>query len=160
MKLKIYFLAIAMVLTLASCSTTHKNEYGIVDSEKAADKMNKKTQEEIEEVEVSDRVYFNFDQYSLTKKAIKVLSLQAEFLKQETATTITIEGHCDERGTREYNLALGERRASAVKKYLVKNGVSNKRVDTISYGKEKPEFLGKGEKVWSKNRRTVTVINE
>ncbi|MFM2045511.1 MAG: outer rane lipoprotein omp16 [Pseudomonadota bacterium] len=110
-------------------------------------------------VNVGDRVFFGFDRYDLTPEATATLDRQAAWLKQYPAVTVTIEGHADERGTREYNLALGERRATAVKNYLVAVGVDAGRVQTISFGKERPEVLGSNEAAWAQNRRGVTVVN-
>ncbi|MBV8939981.1 MAG: peptidoglycan-associated lipoprotein Pal [Alphaproteobacteria bacterium] len=107
---------------------------------------------------VGDRVFFAFDSSSLSDEAQKTLERQATWLKQYPNVNVTIEGHCDERGTREYNLALGERRADAAKKYLVSLGVKSSRVSTISYGKERPAVVGHDESAWSQNRRAVTVV--
>jgi peptidoglycan-associated lipoprotein len=109
-------------------------------------------------VNVGDRVFFDFDQSTLTAKAQETLDKQAAWLSRVTSATILIEGHCDERGTREYNLALGERRATAVKDYLISKGVAASRIKTISYGKERPAVLGSNEWAWSQNRRGVTTI--
>jgi peptidoglycan-associated lipoprotein len=111
------------------------------------------------EVAAGNTVYFAFDKYDLSSDAQAVLRRQAQWLNTYGNTTITVEGHCDERGTREYNLALGERRANSVKNYLVALGVSASRIQTISYGKERPAVLGSNEAAWAKNRRAVTVIN-
>lgn len=108
---------------------------------------------------VGDRVFFGFDQYDLKSEARDSLKRQAAWLKVNPTVVITVEGHCDERGTREYNLALGERRATAVKNYLITLGVSANRVGTISYGKERPVALGHTEAAWSQNRRGVTSVN-
>jgi len=110
-------------------------------------------------VNVGDRVFFGFDRYDLTPEATATLDRQAAWLKQYPGVTVTIEGHADERGTREYNLALGERRANAVKNYLSALGIDGARVQTISYGKERPAVLGSNESAWAQNRRGVTVIN-
>lgn len=110
-------------------------------------------------VRVGDRVFFGYDSFTLTPEAQDVLQAQARFLAQYPNVTITIEGHCDERGTREYNLALGERRANAVRDYLVALGIDPNRVGTISYGKERPAVIGSGDEVWAQNRRSVTVLN-
>lgn len=110
-------------------------------------------------VNVGDRVYFGYDRYDLTPEAIQQLQLQGQWLKQYPNTTITVEGHADERGTREYNLALGDRRANSVRDYLVGTGVSASRVKTISYGKERPEVTGSDAQSWAQNRRAVTRIN-
>jgi peptidoglycan-associated lipoprotein len=109
-------------------------------------------------VNVGDRVFFDFDKSTLTGKAQETLNKQAAWLSRVTSATILIEGHCDERGTREYNLALGERRATAVKDYLISKGVAASRIKTISYGKERPAVLGSNEWAWSQNRRGVTTI--
>ena len=107
---------------------------------------------------VSDRVFFGYDSSVLTSEAQIVLDSQAKWLKDNTSTNVTIEGHADERGTREYNIALGERRASAAKSYLVGAGVSESRINTVSYGKERPAVVGNEESSWSQNRRAVTVL--
>ena len=107
---------------------------------------------------VGDRVFFEFDKYNLKAGARGTLEKQAAWLKKWPAVTITLEGHCDERGTREYNLALGERRANSVKDYLVALGVNPSRIKTISYGKERPVALGSNEAAWAQNRRGVTTI--
>lgn len=110
-------------------------------------------------VNVGDRVYFGYDRTDLTPEALQQLQLQAQWLNQYPNLSITVEGHADERGTREYNLALGDRRASAVRDYLVSLGVSASRVKTISYGKERPEVMGSDPQAWAQNRRAVTVVN-
>jgi len=107
---------------------------------------------------VGDRVFFDFDKYNIKPAGRQTLVRQAVWLKKYPGVTITIEGHCDERGTREYNLALGERRANAVKDYLVASGVSPNRIKTISYGKERPQARGSNEAAWAQNRRGVTVL--
>lgn len=109
-------------------------------------------------VNVGDRVYFGYDRYDLTPEAQNQLRMQAQWLQQYPNVSVVIEGHADERGTREYNLALGDRRATAVKDYLVNMGVSSSRVSTISYGKEMPEVLGSNPQSWARNRRAVTKI--
>jgi peptidoglycan-associated lipoprotein len=91
--------------------------------------------------------------------AEKTLKRQAAWMKQYPSVSVTVEGHCDERGTREYNLALGERRATAVKNFLVALGVDSNRIATISYGKERPDALGHNKAAWAQNRRGVTTVN-
>jgi len=108
----------------------------------------------------SDRVYFALDSYSIDDKDRQVLDAQAAWLARNPRVRVTIEGHCDERGTREYNLALGDRRANAAKNYLASRGVDPARMAVISYGKERPEALGSDEESWAKNRRAVTVVPE
>ena len=106
----------------------------------------------------SDTIHFAFDQYDIDPEARAILDSQANWLMAHPNTRVTIEGHCDERGTREYNLALGARRANAAKEYLVSLGVSSARVDTISYGKERPICTQSTEDCWAQNRRGVTTI--
>jgi peptidoglycan-associated lipoprotein len=110
-------------------------------------------------VNVGDRIFFDFDKAVLKSAAQRTLTRQAEWMKQNSNVMVTVEGHADERGTREYNLALGERRATAVKNFLVALGVSPSRIATISYGKERPAALGHNDAAWSQNRRGVTVVN-
>jgi peptidoglycan-associated lipoprotein len=110
-------------------------------------------------VNVGDRVFFNYDRSDLTPDARRTLERQAAWLKQYGSAAVTLEGHCDERGTREYNLALGERRANAARDYLVSLGIPAARIRTISYGKERPAVLGSNEAAYSQNRRAVTVVN-
>jgi len=106
---------------------------------------------------VPDRIFFAFDSSVVDSEGQATLQKQATFLRGKSGANVTIEGHCDERGTREYNLALGERRASAAKNYLVSLGVEASRIQTISYGKERPAVVGDDESAWSQNRRAVTV---
>ena len=106
----------------------------------------------------SDTVLFGLDQYDIDAQARTILDSQAQWLTQYPNTRITLEGHADERGTREYNLALGDRRANAAKNYLAARGVSATRITTISYGKERPIALGSDEQSWAQNRRAVTVV--
>ena len=108
---------------------------------------------------VGDRVFFDFDKSVIKPEGRTTLQRQAEWLKKYPNVTVTIEGHCDERGTREYNLALGERRATAVRNALVALGIPASRTKTISYGKERPAVLGSNEAAWAQNRRGVTVLN-
>lgn len=105
----------------------------------------------------SDRVYFGLDQYDIDAEDQATLQSQAAYLRQYPNVRVTIEGHADERGTREYNLALGDRRANAAKNYLASLGIDAGRINTISYGKERPEALGSDEASWARNRRAVTV---
>ncbi len=109
-------------------------------------------------VNVGDRVFFNYDSSELDADAQELLQHQAAWMKQYNINKIIIEGHCDERGTREYNLALGERRAQAVKNYLSGLGILPD-ISTISYGKERPAVLGSHDGAWSQNRRSVTIVN-
>jgi peptidoglycan-associated lipoprotein len=106
----------------------------------------------------SDRIFFGTDDYSIDDQDRHTLDAQAAWLAAHPAISVTIEGHCDERGTREYNLALGDRRANAAKNYLAEKGVSPARMTVISWGKEKPVALGSTEDAWAQNRRAVTVV--
>lgn len=109
-------------------------------------------------VNVGDRVFFGYDQYDLTAEARATIERQAQWLRTYPNVNVIVEGHCDERGTREYNLALGEKRATAVRNYLIANGVAPSRVQTISYGKERPVVLGSDNASWAQNRRGVLVV--
>ena len=110
-------------------------------------------------VEVGDRVLFGYDRSDLTPSGRATVESLAVWLKSFPSVTMTLEGHCDERGTREYNLALGERRASSVQDYLIALGINPNRLSTISYGKERPAVLGSTEEAWAQNRRAVFVVN-
>ena len=159
MRFKILSLA-AAVLLVAACSSTPSNtgagSAGAQASTTQAGPAPGSAQDFI--VNVGDRVFFGFDQYDLSPEARATLDRQASWLAQYPRVTVTVEGHADERGTREYNLALGERRATATKNYLVARGVDTNRVSTISYGKERPAVLGSNEAAWAQNRRAVTVV--
>ena len=106
---------------------------------------------------VADRVFFATNKYNVSSKGTETLSKQVNYLKNNPNLNVSLEGHADERGTREYNLALGEKRANAVKDYLISNGISSARVKVVSYGKEKPVNPASTAAAWSQNRRTVTV---
>ena len=106
----------------------------------------------------SDTVRFSLDSYDIDPEARAVLDSQANWLAQSPHVRITLEGHADERGTREYNLALGDRRSNAAKNYLAARGVSSGRITTISYGKERPVAMGSDESSWAQNRRAVTIV--
>jgi peptidoglycan-associated lipoprotein len=110
-------------------------------------------------VNVGDRVFFNSDSSELTPQSVATLDKQAQWLRSYSQYTFTVEGHADERGTREYNIALGARRAQAVHDYLVSRGVQAHRMRTISYGKERPVAVCDDISCWSQNRRSVTVLN-
>ena len=117
------------------------------------------TQEHFRQVMAGrDTIYFDTDMFNIDAQDQTALREQANYLTQYPNIRATIEGHCDERGTREYNLALGERRANAAKDYLVSLGVPAARLTTISYGKERPVALGSNEAAWAQNRRAVTIV--
>ena len=149
--LKNILLVIFATLILSACSTAKKS--GDIDGDVYTGK------ETVEYLAsgVPDRIFFAYDSYTLTKAAQNTLEKQAKWLKANGSATIAIEGHADERGTREYNLALGDRRANAAKDYLMTQGISSSRVTTISFGKERPVNSGSNKKAWAQNRRSVTV---
>ncbi|MBB4267291.1 peptidoglycan-associated lipoprotein Pal [Roseospira visakhapatnamensis] len=153
--------AVAALAFLAACSTTPETGSGqtgggaapvAAPSGPAAGSQQEFMQE------VGDRVLFAFDSYSLDSQAQQTLRRQAAWLQQYPRYSVTIEGHADERGTREYNLALGARRANAVETYLESLGVPGTRVSSVSYGKERPTCSQPSESCWSRNRRGMTVL--
>lgn len=109
-------------------------------------------------IEIGDRVFFGYDRYDLSAEARTTLDRQAKLLGAQRAISVIIEGHCDERGTREYNLALGERRSNAVRDYLIALGIQPSRIRAVSYGDERPAVVGSSEDAWTQNRRAVTVV--
>ena len=109
-------------------------------------------------VTVGDRVFFGYDKYDLSSDARTTIERQTQWLKRYPYISISVEGHCDERGTREYNLALGEKRATSVKNYLIALGVESSRIQTLSYGKERPAIMGSDETSWAQNRRGIVVV--
>jgi peptidoglycan-associated lipoprotein len=123
-------------------------------SDTLAGRLNEQFKREV----TSDTVHFALDQYDIDSEARSILDSQATWLVAHPEARITLEGHADERGTREYNLGLGDRRANAAKNYLAARGVSATRITTISYGKERPLALGSDESSWAQNRRAVTIV--
>ena len=111
----------------------------------------------VSQMQGQDTIYFDTDRYNIDSVDSAALQMQAQWLQRYPGKRVTIEGHCDERGTRDYNLALGERRANAAKNYLVSLGVDASRLTTVSYGKERPVALGSDEQSWARNRRAVTL---
>jgi len=111
-------------------------------------------------INAGDRVYFDFDAYSIRQDAQNILAQQASWLSRYPQVRVRIEGNCDERGTREYNLALGARRANSVREFLVAHGIAGERIATVSYGKERPIDSGTGEDAWSHNRNVHTAITD
>lgn len=110
--------------------------------------------------QVGDRVFFGYDRHTLTPDAVKTLEAQVKWLKDKPDVKIVIEGHADERGTREYNLALGERRANSIRAFLVSSGIAKDRILIVSYGKERPAVAASNEAAWAQNRRGVTVLGD
>ena len=149
--LKNILLVIFATLFLSACSTAKKS--GDIDGDVYTGK------ETVEYLAsgVPDRVFFATNKSSLTTASRATLRKQANYLRKNKNLNVTIEGHADERGTREYNLALGERRANAARDYLMTYGISGKRISVISYGKEKPVNPASSALAWSQNRRSVTV---
>ena len=141
-----------------SASTSASNTASSSSASSASSSSAEKTPAE-KLAQVGDTVNFDFDSAELTVSARSTLNRQAAFLSLNPDLMIVIEGHADERGTREYNLALGDRRATAVRDYLVAKGINSARVRTVSYGKERPAVAGSDEAAWAKNRRAATVLN-
>jgi peptidoglycan-associated lipoprotein len=148
--------ALVVTLALAACSNTPKP-----DSELSMGRGAPATPGSARDfaVNVGDIVYFTTDSVDLSPEAAQTLANQAKWLQQYSQYTITIEGHADERGTREYNIALGARRAQTVRNYLAQQGISAQRIRTISYGKERPVAVCNDISCWSQNRRAQTVLN-
>ena len=147
------FLVIFMSLVLSACATQTKK----VDSQMQGDVYTGTDTVEYLADGVPDRVFFATNESILTTASRETLRKQAAWLRKNSDVTVVLEGHADERGTREYNLALGERRANAAKDYLMTYGISANRISVISYGKERPVDSGSNPLAWSKNRRSVTV---
>tara|TARA_B100000965_G_scaffold194580_1_gene162562 strand:+ start:1565 stop:2059 length:495 start_codon:yes stop_codon:yes gene_type:complete len=162
--LKKLLLLVAAGYFLASCAATKTEQGGDVDAASSASSSSSDgsitagTQEDLI-VNVGDRVFFEFDSSELTVDAQSTLDAQAAWLQQYPDTNITIEGHADERGTREYNLALGDKRAFAVYSYLAQAGIDTNRMDYVSWGKERPEVIGSDETAYGQNRRGVTIVS-
>ena len=135
----------------------NNQDISIEDDLSETAKINKILNEKL--VEVGDRVFFDYDQSSFKKEGIETLKRQARFLIANPNITVTIEGHCDARGTREYNLALGERRAYSVKSFLTSLGVEDSRISIISFGKEKLQSLENNERAWAQSRTAITTLN-
>ena len=144
--------------TSSSTSSSVDKKTSSVDKKKSLFAQAKQTAAD-KLIAVGDRVLFDYDSAKLDSSAKIMLDAQSRFLRANTDLNFIVEGHCDERGTREYNLALGEQRATAVRDYLVIQGIDPDRIKVISYGKEKPAVVGSNGMAWSKNRRAVTVID-
>ena len=156
------FLSIfAVALLVAACETTPESTADM-SGEQMAQPAPPPPETPLQEdllLNVGDRIFFDFDKSDLKPDAQDTLQKLAGWLNGKPNVTITIEGHCDERGTREYNLALGERRANSARDFLIALGVDAGRLTTISYGKERPAVLGSNEDAWAQNRRDVFVAN-
>jgi len=153
--------ATAMLALLAACSSTPEKADAAAGAGQAtapAPSGPRAGSQEDLVVNVGDRVFFDFDSAAIRADARATLQRQSDWLKQNASVAVTLEGHTDERGTREYNLALGQRRAAAARDFVVSQGVAPARIQTISYGKERPVALGSNEEAWAQNRRGVTVV--
>ena len=165
MKLSRPLLMATAIITLAACSKKPPAELppapggdtGAATGTATPGGPVKGSQEDFVASVSSDRILFGLDQYDVDAEDQATLQSQAAWLQQNPSVRVTIEGHCDERGTRDYNIALGERRANAAKNYLASLGVDPGRITTVSYGKERPAALGSDESAWAQNRRAVTV---
>lgn len=144
---------------LAACSNTDENAAatGAGGASAAGGAIRPGSQEDLV-ANVGDRVFFDTDRSSVRADQRSVLERQARWMQTNAAVQVSVEGHADERGTREYNLALGQRRANAARDVLVASGVSGARISTISYGKDRPDALGSSEDAWARNRRAVTTV--
>jgi peptidoglycan-associated lipoprotein len=147
------FGAFAALALLAACSSTDDS----AQTGGAGGTIRPGSQEDLV-ANVGDRVLFDFDRASIRADQRPILQRQAEWMQRNAAVQVQVEGHADERGTREYNLALGQRRANAARDVLVAGGVAGARVSTISFGKDRPAALGSDEASWAQNRRAVTVV--
>ena len=145
----------------SSSSATGSTSATATESAKAPSSSTSATQMSDAEklAQVGNTVYFGFDSSDLSGKSQETLDRQAAFLNVNPALVVIVEGHADERGTREYNLALGDRRATAVRDYLLAKGLNSARIRTVSYGKERPAVSGSNEESWEKNRHAATVLN-
>ena len=152
--LKNAFLITVACLALSACATSKKST-----GQMQGDVYTGKDTVEYLASGVPDRVFFATNESVLTTASRETLRKQAAWLRKNSKITIVLEGHADERGTREYNLALGEKRAQAVKNYLIGLGINPDRVSTISYGKERPAVVGSNDGAWAQNRRSVTLVN-
>ena len=139
------------IVALSGCSAL--SESSLFGGSECESKMARDFMENAE-----DRVFFAYDSSAISPDSAEILGTQVKWLKKHHNVNVVVQGYCDERGTREYNLALGERRANAVKNYLVSQGVAADRISVISYGKERPAVLGNNEAAWAQNRRAVTVV--
>ncbi len=151
---------IAVAVLLTACASKKEQAAGTTTAAPAAMAPSGPAPDSVEYFNqvVGNTVSFDYDSYDLRTDAQAILRGQAAWLNQNAARTVTVEGHCDERGTREYNLGLGERRGNAVKQYLTSLGVSAGRLKTISYGKERPICSSSDESCWAKNRRGVSAV--
>lgn len=153
-------LIIAAIALAAGCATNNETEADVTATSTptpSAPTIEPGSQEDLEQ-NAGHRVFFAYDQYALTPQARATLDKQAAWLNANPGVGIRLEGNCDERGTREYNLALGAKRAEAARNYLISQGVAASRLTTVSNGKEKPIAMGSDEYSWSQNRNSTTMV--
>lgn len=161
-------LAVAM-LTVGACSKKAPTELppppvgtdtgtGSVDPNAGLNQVVPGSQADFIASVAADRIFFGFDQYNVDAEDQATLRSQAEWLQRNPAVRVLLEGHADERGTRDYNIALGERRANAAKNFLVSLGIDGSRIEVLSYGKERPASIGSDDNAYAQNRRAVTVV--
>ena len=166
--MKMMYLALAALVTLAACADTNggyntaglEGGSGWNDTDSSSEDLNDPASRGYFKNSVGDTVLFDVDEFTLNSASKAALDIQAEWLVSNPGYVIVLEGHADERGTREYNLALGFRRAQSVQEYLVARGVSGLRLKTRSYGKERPVEICSSERCYEKNRRTVTILTQ
>ena len=155
--MKLKFLGIAGLALLAACSNTDSSATGAGGAGAGSGNIRPGSQEDLV-ANVGDRIFFDFDRSNVRADQRPVLQRQAEWMGRYPEVRVQVQGHADERGTREYNLALGQRRANAARDVLVAGGVNSSRISTISFGKDQPAALGSDEGSWAQNRRAVTVV--
>jgi peptidoglycan-associated lipoprotein len=164
MKFQKTLFALPLVFSLAACSCGNKISPNDVDHSNDSISPNSPTEviamSELFRGKVADRVFFATDKSTLNHESKNTLKEQAALLKSRPELSVVVEGHCDERGPREYNIALGERRAHAAKEFLCHSGANCDNISTVSYGKERPEVQGHDAEAWAQNRRAVTVVAE
>jgi len=171
-KIGMVVLMIGLLITASACSKKPKvdttDQYpqattqGPSDEELAAQRAAQEREAEalrLRQAFENDDVYFNFDDATLTAEAIEILNQKVAYLRDNAGASIIVEGHCDERGTNEYNIALGERRAQSIVSFLANAGISADQMKAVSYGEEKPAVMGSDEAAWAKNRRGHFVLN-
>ena len=166
--MRMMYLALAALVTLAACADTNggyniagpEGGSGWNDTDISSEDLNDPASRGYFKNSVGDTVLFDVDEFTLNSASKAALDIQAEWLVSNPGYVIVLEGHADERGTREYNLALGFRRAQSVQEYLVARGVSGLRLKTRSYGKERPVEICSSERCYEKNRRTVTILTQ
>jgi len=158
MNLKILSL-VAAVLLVAGCHDSNTGTDNTASGGQTAPPPAASGSGQEQMMKVGNTVYFAFDRSDITSEGRTTLQRQAQLLQQNPSWTVTIQGNCDERGTVEYNLGLGERRANAARQALIALGVASNRIQIISYGKERPAVAGHNEQAWAQNRRAVTVVN-